>query len=125
LRAWINRWRTRINSANSAPTKPRETPLSAQTESRPSIISNSTSWLERLWSSIADRGRDYANVPAASLPLGERARRLAEALLSGGGEASGAALARELVTAFKALPPGERLAFCRHIAAGFTPDEAA
>ena len=82
-----------------------------------------TSWLERLWSSIADRGRDYANVPAASLPADERVRQMAEALLSGRGEASGAALARELVVALKALPPSERMAFCRHIAAGFTPDD--
>jgi malonyl-CoA decarboxylase len=52
-------------------------------------------------------------------------RRLAEALLSGRGEASGAALARELIEALNALPPADRLAFCRHIAAGFTPDEAA
>ena len=45
---------------------------------------------------------------------------MAEALLSGRGEASGAALARELVVALKALPPEDRLEFCRHIAAGFT-----
>jgi malonyl-CoA decarboxylase len=64
-------------------------------------------------------------VPAASLPGGERARRLAEALLSGRGEASGAALARELIEALNALPSKDRLAFCRHIATGFTPDEAA
>jgi malonyl-CoA decarboxylase len=93
-----------------------------QTISRPNL---STSWLERLWSSIADRGRDFANVPATSLPAGVRVRRLAEALLSGRGEASGAALARELLEALDALPPADRLAFCRHIAAGFTPDEAA
>jgi malonyl-CoA decarboxylase len=85
----------------------------------------STSWLERLWSSIADRGRDYANVPAASLPAAERARQLADALLSGRGEASGAALARELVEAIKALSPADRLAFCRYVAAGFAPDEDA
>ena len=84
-----------------------------------------TSWLERLWSSIADRGRDYANVPEASLPPDERVRQLADALLSGRGEASGAALARELVVALKALSSADRLAFCRHIAAGFTPDESA
>jgi malonyl-CoA decarboxylase len=89
---------------------------------RPSL---STSWLERLWSSIADRGRDYANVPAASLPALERVRQLAAALLSGRGEASGAALARELVEALRALPAADRLAFCRHVAAGFTPDETA
>ncbi len=96
--------------------------MPVQTIPRPNL---STSWLERLWSSIADRGRDYANVPAASLPAGERARQLADALLSGRGEASGAALARELVEALKALQAAERLAFCRYVAASFTPDEAA
>jgi malonyl-CoA decarboxylase len=96
-----------------------------QTETRPSVTPPSANWLERLWSSIADRGRDYANVPAASLPPVERARQLADALLSGRGEASGAALARELVVALKALKPEDRLAFCRHIAAGYMPDESA
>jgi malonyl-CoA decarboxylase len=99
--------------------------LSAQTQSRPGVPAPPSNWLERLWSSIADRGRDYANVPAASLPPGERARRLAAALLSGRGEASGAALARELVVALKALPPAARLGFCRHIAGNFMPDEQA
>ena len=96
--------------------------MPVQTVSRPSLP---TSWLERLWSSIADRGRDYADVPATSLPAGVRARQLADALLSGRGEASGAALARELVEALQALPPAGRLAFCRHVADGFTPDEGA
>jgi malonyl-CoA decarboxylase len=99
--------------------------VSEQIETRPASSGHPTSWLERLWSSIADRGRDYANVPAASLPPGERSRRLAAALLSGRGEASGAALARELVVALKALPPAGRLAFCKYVAAGFTPDEQA
>ena len=93
-----------------------------QTIPRPNL---STNWLERLWSSIADRGRDFANVPAKSLPGDVRVRRLAEALLSGRGEASGAALARELLEALNALSQSDRLAFCRHIASGFTPDEAA
>ena len=53
-------------------------------------------WLERLWSSVADRGRAYAPVPAAGLPPLDRANRLAEALLSERGEASGAAVAREI-----------------------------
>jgi malonyl-CoA decarboxylase len=99
--------------------------LSAQTESRPAVTGHSPTWLERLWSSIADRGRDYANLPTASLPPEERARQLAEALLTGRGEASGAALARELVVALKSLSAAGRLAFCRYVASGFTPDEAA
>ena len=84
-----------------------------------------TGWLERLWNSIADRGRAFADVPASSLPAPEQARRLAEALLSGRGEASGAALARDLVETLNALPSDERIAFCHHLATGFTPNEDA
>ncbi len=59
------------------------------------------SWIDRLgvsrvWSSIADRGRRFALLPASSISPGERARLLAEALISNRGEASGAAVAREL-----------------------------
>ena len=79
-------------------------------------------WIERLWSSIADRGRAYADVPATSAPPLERARSLAAALLSGRGEASGAALARELLSVLNALPVAERLELCRHVATNFAPD---
>jgi malonyl-CoA decarboxylase len=95
--------------------------VSSRTAPRPILSSN---WLERLWTTIADRGRDFINVPAATLPAGERARQLAEALLSGRGEASGAALARELIEALNALTQADRLAFCHFIATSFTPDDA-
>ena len=95
-------------------------PVPVQTETRPSA----SNWLERLWTSIADRGREYVKLPAASLPGDVRARQLADALLSGRGEASGAALARELIEALNALSPADRVAFCGHVASGFTPDEA-
>jgi malonyl-CoA decarboxylase len=120
--AW---WRGEVDSRYAGDAKSREPSLSAHTESRPRVSGQSLNWLERLWNSIADRGRDFANVPAASLPAGERARQLAALLLSGRGEASGAALARELVVALRALPPGERLVFCGYLAANFMPDEAA
>ncbi len=80
------------------------------------------SWLDRLWSSIADRGSAYARVPEPDVPPDERARRLAEALLSERGEASGAAVARELQAAVRALPTEERLAFYRFVSEGFGPD---
>ena len=40
-------------------------------------VSATRGWLERLWSTIADRGRPYADVPAAALrrstaPAGRR-----------------------------------------------------
>jgi malonyl-CoA decarboxylase len=82
------------------------------------------SWLDRLWSTIADRGRAHARVPEASAPPLDRARRLAEALLSGRGEASGAAVARELHAALRDLDPEGRAALYRSLAEGFGPDEA-
>ncbi len=80
------------------------------------------SWFDRLWSSIADRGTAYAKVPAPDAPPLERARSLAEALLSQRGEASGAAVARELQAVVRALPTVERLVFYQELAQGFGPD---
>jgi malonyl-CoA decarboxylase len=79
-------------------------------------------WLDRLWTSIADRGRDYAAVPPASIPPGERARRLAADLLSGLGEASGAARARDLLAVLDGLSDAERLTFCLNLAEAYQPD---
>ena len=82
-------------------------------------------WVERLWSSIADRGRSHARVlrpKPAQAPL-DRARELAFALLSERGEASGAAVARELHTVLHDLGPAERLAFYVFLAGNFLPAE--
>ena len=86
------------------------------------LASDARAWLDRLWSGIADRGRAYAHVPAPSVPAPERARQLAQALLSERGEASGAAVARELHEALRALPPEEELAFLAFLAEGFAPE---
>jgi malonyl-CoA decarboxylase len=90
--------------------------------SPPSGPAGTRGWLERLWSSIADRGRPYANVPAAGLPPLERARRLARAILSERGEASGAAVARELHDSLAALAGEDRVAFFRFLAEEFAPE---
>src|SRR5215218_4867794 len=82
----------------------------------PTGVSETRGWLERLWSNIADRGRAYADVPGPGLPPLERARRLAKAMLSERGEASGAAVARELQESLAALGPEDRLAFFRFLA---------
>jgi malonyl-CoA decarboxylase len=87
------------------------------------------SWMDRLgvsrvWSSIADRGRRYAGLPASSIGPGERACLLAEALISNRGEASGAAVARELHGVLSTLDAEQRLNFYRFLAAGFTPAPA-
>ncbi len=80
------------------------------------------SWLDRLWGGIADQGRAFARVPASDIGGRERAGQLAAALLSERGEASGAALARELLTTLKTLPETERLDALRSISEGFAPD---
>jgi malonyl-CoA decarboxylase len=82
------------------------------------------SWLDRLWSSIADQGRVFARVPAADVSGVARAGALAAALVSERGEASGAAIARELIQCLRALTPAEQLEVLRGIATGFAPDEA-
>jgi malonyl-CoA decarboxylase len=85
-------------------------------------LPDSRTWLERVWSSIADRGRAYADVPSNRLPPLDRARRLAEALLSERGEASGAAVARELRESLLQLAGEDRIAFFRFLAEDFAPD---
>ena len=83
--------------------------------------SSARSWIERLWSSIADRGRLFASVPNDSVPPLERARSLAEALLTERGEASGAAVAREVMAALRELAPQDRAAFHLFMATHFNP----
>jgi malonyl-CoA decarboxylase len=87
------------------------------------------SWIERLgvsrvWSSIADRGRRFARLPASSIGPVERACLLAEALISNRGEASGAAVARELHGVLSTLDAAQRLEFYRFLAINFTPAPA-
>ena len=82
------------------------------------VAHDARAWLDRLWSSIADRGQPYAAVPEASVPPLERARQLASSLLSERGEASGAAIARELQSSARALSPEDRVAFLDHLAEG-------
>ncbi len=91
----------------------------------PVTASGRRSWLERLWSSIADRGHSYAEVlqPDVSIPPLERSRELASALLSERGEASGAAIARELQTALRDLGAEDRVAFYRFLVSDFLPAE--
>ena len=81
-------------------------------------------WLERVIDSVADRGRELLrlsdnNKSEASI------EKLALALLSEKGEASGTALARELVIYYEGLTDNKRLEFFELLNAGFGPDEDA
>ncbi len=87
------------------------------------------SWIERLgvsrvWSSIADRGRRFAALPANSISPAERAQLLAEALISNRGEASGAAVARELHGVLSTFDAAQRLDFYHFLAKNFAPEPA-
>jgi malonyl-CoA decarboxylase len=82
------------------------------------------SWLDRIWSTVAERGRDLIRLPAPNVPPLERSCRLAEALASERGEASGAALAQALLQAYSALDAADRQAFFDFVAGHFGPDEA-
>jgi malonyl-CoA decarboxylase len=87
------------------------------------------SWFDRLgvsrvWSSIAESGRRFAVLPAATLRPVERAKLLTSALISGRGEASGAAIARELHAVLSTLDAPQRLAVYTHLATSFAPDPA-
>src|SRR4051794_36984253 len=93
----------------------------------PPQVPNTTarSWIEWLWSSVADRGRSYTGLvpPQPSETLIDRAKGLAAALVSQRGEASGAAVAHELLEDLQLLPQAERLQFFRFVAENFLPDE--
>ncbi|MCW2236903.1 malonyl-CoA decarboxylase [Azospirillum canadense] len=82
-----------------------------------------TTFFGDLLQTIADRGRALVGLSRGD----GGARRLdlamlCDALLSGRGEASGVALAREILAQYQALPPEERLGFLRMLAIGYGPD---
>jgi malonyl-CoA decarboxylase len=82
-----------------------------------------SSMLDQLWTSIADAGRDLVRNR-----LGGRRRTTIQALcrdlLSTRGEASGAALARELVEAYRTMTDAERLGFFTMLAQDYAADPA-
>jgi malonyl-CoA decarboxylase len=80
----------------------------------------SPSWLDRLRSTLGLRNE--AGQPIATVNQLDHARKLAQALLSERGEASGALVSRELHEAIRGLAAEDRLKFQRFLAAEFTPD---
>jgi malonyl-CoA decarboxylase len=114
-------------SARSLQETPKETPTETLKETPKEPQGFGRSWIDRLgvnrfWSKVADRGRGFAALPAASINPGDRAKLLADALISGRGEASGAAIARELHAVLAGLTPAQRLEFYRYVAGNFEPD---
>ena len=100
------------------------TAMASGSKSPPAMTAEHRSWITRLRSSIVKRARGYFPPPDRSIPMLDQAKLLAQALLSERGEASGAALARELHACLRALGAEERLAFQHFLAEGFAPDAA-
>src|SRR5690349_6847075 len=84
---------------------------------------NSNSFFADLLSTIADRGRDLLGRVRRNggLAQGDLAEAC-ETLLSSRGEASGVALAREILTRWEALDEPARIEFLKDLAERFGPD---
>src|SRR5216683_2845609 len=98
------------------------------TATHPHIIAMNTRFFGELLQSIAERGRSLIERTRERRPAGEVRTatfvELCEALLSGRGEASGVALAREILASYSKLRTGERIAFFEALAESFGPDRA-
>ena len=81
----------------------------------------SRTWLSQMLNSIADRGLAWIKVPAVAGSV-EKARALAKSLLSERGEASGTALARELVELYTGMSTDQKLAFLQALSEDYNPD---
>src|SRR5450631_3029432 len=83
---------------------------------------NNLSYFSGLLQSVADRGRAWVGFRRAE-PLGvESLLALSRKLLTGRGEASGAATARRILDAYAALRPAERRVWLADAAARFGPN---
>lgn len=81
-------------------------------------------WLERVRESVADRGRELLRLRGNRKP-GSSIENLCLALLSEKGEASGTALAREVVLRYESMTESEKIAFFKLLNTRFAPDEDA
>lgn len=83
-----------------------------------------TSVLDQLWTSIADAGRELVRGRLGGSRKRASVEGLCRDLLSTRGDASGAALARELVEAYRTMTDQERLAFFQMLAKDYAADQA-
>ncbi|WP_417773781.1 malonyl-CoA decarboxylase [Stappia sp.] len=84
---------------------------------------SSGSFFNDLLSSIAEQGRQLLDLRRERTPSGHGLGDLCEALISGRGEASGVALARDVLTSYATLVPEERKIFFGELHARFGVDE--
>ena len=81
------------------------------------MITMRSTYVARIWSSIADKGRDLiASRPDSNI------ESLCRDLLSEKGEASGTAIARDVVQSYESMNETEKLDFFKLLATKFSPD---
>lgn len=80
--------------------------------------------LKGFLNAIAERGRSFLSHSHVRAVRNRDVGRLAEALLSGRGEASSMALAQEILTVYAAFAPEEKLVFLKLLAQRFGANEA-
>ena len=80
------------------------------------------SFFGELLTAISDRGRQILDLSGIVSGQGETIESLSQALLSGRGEASGVALARQILIRYKALDDGGRHQFFRFLAETIAPN---
>jgi malonyl-CoA decarboxylase len=81
-------------------------------------------WIGRVMDSVADRGRELLHLRGNHKST-TGIESLCRALLSERGEASGTALAREVVNHYQGMTGEQRIAFFEMLYTGFGPDEEA
>ncbi len=82
------------------------------------------SFLQELLNSIAEQGRHLLPRSLGGAGREDGIEELATALVSSRGEASGVAIAGEILRRYRELAPGERLGFLRFLARTMQPDAA-
>lgn len=80
------------------------------------------SFFQELLTSISESGRAWLDRASGGVAI-ETIEDLSHALLTGRGEASGVALAREILNRYKSLPEEEKTNFFLFLASTFGPDE--
>ena len=79
-------------------------------------------FLQELMNTVAEQGRQLLPWPLRGVSGDETVEALAAALVSNRGEASGVALARELLSRYRSIGQDEKRAFFRYLAEAMQPD---
>ncbi len=82
----------------------------------------STSFFEELLNRISDSGRQLLDLSGFGFSHDETIESLSKALLSGRGEASGVAIAHQILNAYKGLDENQKAAYFEFLAHEFSPD---